>query len=229
MPYCTICNKSFHSLGFARHMAKHRDDAKIRVDCKHYCQCGKTSKVHCQKQRQNLPYCHLKSDAAIIPGEVWRDVIGYEGLYAVSNHGRVRSFIRPRLLKFNVNPKSKYHCVQLCKGGTHKRVAVHRLVAAAFLGEPDGRVVNHIDNNPQNNHVSNLEYTTQKGNMQHAVSIGAMPFGEKSGRCKYSSDTILEVRRMLDAGVKVKDVARIFDMSKSYVTQLKNNQHRKRG
>lgn len=113
--------------------------------------------------------------------EVWLAVEGYEGLYEVSDMGRVRSLDRRvaagsgtrvckgRILTPVMN-STGYLQVILCRGSKAKHFLVHRLVAAAFCEHPDGcDVVNHIDNNPSNCEASNLEYTTPKGNTLHAI------------------------------------------------------------
>lgn len=119
---------------------------------------------------------------------MWRDIVGYEGLYQVSDKGVVRSVdrkttgARNRMLKgrelkqiseqFN-NGKYIRLVVDLCKNGRKKRHKVHRLVAEAFIPNPDGLpVINHIDLNPQNNSVDNLEWCDQSDNIKHANKSG---------------------------------------------------------
>lgn len=110
--------------------------------------------------------------------EEWRTVVGFEGSYEVSNHGRVRSLFRTgpagytlmgRILKQSIS--SGYPFVALRdETGAMKAPRVHVLVAQAFLGErPKGLVINHIDYNKRNNHVSNLEYVTHKENIHHSA------------------------------------------------------------
>lgn len=103
--------------------------------------------------------------------EEWKDIENYEGLYQISNLGRVKSLgngksgnSKERILKQKIN-KNGYCCVALCKEGKPKYYQVHRLVAQTFLPNPDNLPqVNHIDENKQNNCVSNLEFCTQKYN-----------------------------------------------------------------
>lgn len=102
----------------------------------------------------------------------WKDVPGYEGLYQVSNFGEVRSLFyrgkeNVRVLKPAANKKGYLHVV-LSKDGKTYTAQVHRLVAIAFIPNPNKLpVVNHIDWNKQNNRVDNLEWCTVKYNCLH--------------------------------------------------------------
>lgn len=102
--------------------------------------------------------------------EVWISIFGYEGLYEVSNIGRVKSLHRKyspgnRILKFNLHPKG-YYAVALCKNNTMKTYRTHALVALAFLGpRPKGLGIDHINNQKTDNRADNLEYVTQRENI----------------------------------------------------------------
>ena len=112
----------------------------------------------------------------IMKKEYWKPVVGYEGLYEVSNFGRVKSlkFGKERILKQSKNKKTKhgYYVVCLSKNGIVKNYLVHRLVAQAFLPNPnDYKEVNHKDENPQNNIVSNLEWCDRLYNVRYGTGI----------------------------------------------------------
>jgi hypothetical protein len=104
--------------------------------------------------------------------EEYRAVKGYEGLYEVSNFGNVKSLkrkgcVRDRLLKFTKNSHG-YFAVSLFNKGYEKKIQVHQLLAIAFLNHvPNGNkiVVDHIDNNPLNNRLDNLQLITQRENL----------------------------------------------------------------
>lgn len=101
--------------------------------------------------------------------ERWRPVRGCEGLYEVSNLGRVRTV--PQILKSYPAKKGGHHQINL---GARRRTYVHRLVAEAFLDPPDvpeRRWVNHKDGNPSNNALSNLEWSTPGENIAHGYQV----------------------------------------------------------
>jgi hypothetical protein len=109
--------------------------------------------------------------------EQWKDIKGYEGLYQVSNLGRVKSlpkisgccFQSEMLIKPHKDHKG-YLYVGLCKNAKYKYFKVHRLVADAFILNPDHKpFINHINYDKANNNVSNLEWVTAKENSQWSL------------------------------------------------------------
>ena len=134
--------------------------------------------------------------------EHWKDICGYEGLYQISDAGRVKSVSRKvryksgyeraipeRILALAQNSRSErdwYYVVSLSKENRIKRCFVHRLVAEHFVPVAHGRnIVNHIDGDKHNNKASNLEWVTPSGNKMHAVYTGldTPTFGIKSVYC----------------------------------------------
>ena len=101
--------------------------------------------------------------------EIWKDIKGYEGLYQVSNLGKVKSLKKhQKILKLSDNGRG-YMFVGLSKNNKRKNKNVHRLVAETFISNYDNLLqVNHKDGNKNNNSVDNLEWVTQKQNLQHA-------------------------------------------------------------
>lgn len=117
---------------------------------------------------------------------IYKDIIGYEGLYQVSNCGYIKSLSRiakskssnhwytknERILKHEIT-KCGYARVQLLKDGIIARHLVHRLVAKAFIPNPDNKPeINHIDGNKLNNNFKNLEWSTISENRIHAIITG---------------------------------------------------------
>ena len=114
--------------------------------------------------------------------ETWRDIEGYEGLYQISNKGRVKSTERikwsgnvyykapERILKACKRVSNGYLFVNLYKDGKRKPCTIHRLVAEAFLPNPDNLPqVNHKDENKENNCISNLEWCSPKYNCNYGT------------------------------------------------------------
>lgn len=105
--------------------------------------------------------------------EIWKPITDYENLYEVSNIGRVKSLNynhtgEEKLLKQKTNKKNGYHTVVLYKYGKTEYPSVHRLVAQAFIPNPDNLPqVNHKDENTENNCVDNLEWCTAKYNLEY--------------------------------------------------------------
>lgn len=101
--------------------------------------------------------------------EIWKDIEGYEGLYQVSNFGRVRSFHCGKIRILNPKaPASGYKMVALRKNGEDKHISIHRLVALAFVpGYAPTLVVNHKDEDTTNNAADNLEWVTSSYNTQY--------------------------------------------------------------
>lgn len=126
------------------------------------------------------------TDNSEIEGEEWRDVVGYEGLYQVSNMGRVRTLIEFSRKKNKiiltpsyrpVGPNGRngsYMMVALIKDGKYKTLTVHKLVAQAFLPNPDNLLhVNHKDEDKHNNCVENLEWCTPAYNNRYGSHLTA--------------------------------------------------------
>lgn len=109
--------------------------------------------------------------------EEWKSIPGYEGLYEISNHGRVKSYqyckkqgTHERILK-PVQQQTGYYFVNLFKDRKMKTIAVHRLVAENFISNPDNLpVVNHKDETRTNNYVENLEWCTHAYNLSYGTT-----------------------------------------------------------
>ena len=145
--------------------------------------------------------------------EVWRDVIGYEGRYQVSNLGRVKRLryeyvdtyksgrhrVKPeRIITANI-AKMGYYMVDLYSSGRRKRCYVHRLVAQSFVPNPDNLFyVNHKDENMLNNRADNLEWCTAAYNVSYGTNrVRSVETRRKNGTYENISDVTR--RRISDA------------------------------
>jgi len=170
--------------------------------------------------------------------ETWIPIVGYEGLYEVSNKGRVRSLdtvqtrsngkcicrfkIKGRIPKpFRTGKNDGYDTVQLSGRENRK---VHRLVAEAFLDNPLGLPeVNHIDGNKRNNAVENLEWVTGQENVEHAVRMGLMKSGDDVPIRKLSSRDVAEIRAAYKPGIRgsgVKSLAKRYGVSSTTMRNI---------
>lgn len=112
--------------------------------------------------------------------EHWKDVPGYDGRYQVSNQGRVKNTKSGRVLKIHTQGRG-YAQTMLSIKGTRSYPLVHRLVAQAFIPNPQNKPhINHIDGNKSHNCVCNLEWCTMRENLLHRHRV----LGQPGGRCK---------------------------------------------
>lgn len=160
--------------------------------------------------------------------EEWRDIEGYEGMYQISNLGRVKSLARKgrpqeRILLASNNGFG-YLVVTLCRG-TQKTFKIHTLVVHAFIGiQPSKHQVNHIDGNKENNALSNLEYCTPQENTRHAWESGLCTYTKK-----LTAEDVIEIRRLYNAGgtthAKLGKMFGVHDSMIGYIVRRKNWQH----
>lgn len=128
--------------------------------------------------------------------EIWKQAPGYEGLYNVSNLGNVFSIVSNRLLTPYL--RKGYKSVWLTKMRIEKNILIHRLVAIAFIPNPENKKeVNHLDGVRNNSLVTNLEWATHAENIQHADKTGLRSNkGENCKTSKLTSQDVFEIRRM---------------------------------
>lgn len=136
--------------------------------------------------------------------EIWKPIQGFENYYQVSNLGNVRSLPRRRKVKNNyrytegimLKPMQKpdYYAVGLSLKGSIKYARIHRLVAQAFIGNPDNKLyVNHIDGNKLNNNASNLEWCTPKENTDHYINSCKEYNGNNNFGIKLKADQVIAI------------------------------------
>lgn len=168
--------------------------------------------------------------------EVWRDVVGYVGLYKVSSLGRVkslpRSFIRkggkPMKLKERIlkpNPiKGGYYQFKFTVLGVEKNLLLHRIVCEAFNGPApaDKPHVNHIDTNKDNNSYLNLEWVSFQENMSHAALHGLRPRGSGNHMHKIEEAEVLEICDLIDKGeMSNNDIADKYGVNHRTISSIK--------
>lgn len=138
--------------------------------------------------------------------EIWKDIAGYEGLYQVSNLGRVKSLAklcghRPKgETILNIQDIRGYKRVTLCKDNKLKKFQIHRLVGLAFIENPENKpCINHKDENKANNNVDNLEWVTWKENTNYGHCIE-----------KFSKKTKKTIQEKCGQKVKCAETGKIF-------------------
>lgn len=164
--------------------------------------------------------------------EQWRDVVGYVGLYEVSDQGNVRSTYRGRNtgrvlathMRTRKGRKTGRH-VALSKEGEVTYFAVSRLVAAAFLGPANGRLVLHWDDDKENDFLSNLRYGSHQENMADKVRNGGSLKGSKHPKAKLTEDLVRLIKTRLAVGECHKALAKEFDVSVGTMQSIKHGRN----
>ena len=156
--------------------------------------------------------------------EVWKAVVGYEGWYEVSDHGRVKRIKAAfgttpgKILKWIVGAQG-YCVVQLSRESHEVLRTVHQLVMAAFVGpRPEGKEINHKDANKMNPRLDNLEYVTSHENHLHASRNGLMSRGEMRHNAVLTEES---VRDILKSNERTVDICRRLGVSRSAINGVR--------
>ena len=166
--------------------------------------------------------------------EEWRQIPGWEGLYSVSNLGRVRS--ERRVIPHSVTgtytvagrvlrPGIGFNGYRLCifrHRGKSKAWHVHRIVALAWIGKPpeDGAMVLHTNGDPHDNRPDNLRYGTHADNMADMVRHGRSRRGTSNSQNKLTREQVLEIRSLCAEGTRVADVAIRYGITRACVSLI---------
>lgn len=167
--------------------------------------------------------------------EYWKNIVGYENLYQVSNYGSVKS-LEKKWFKSNktlhiqkekiIKPrktKDGYLIVNLCKNKKQKTFSIHRIVCIHFLFNLNNKEhVNHKNGIKHDNNVKNLEWCTMDENFTHAKENGLTTKGIKNGRVKLSENDVYQIKFIL-IKVHQKEIAKKFGVSQGLISQIKLN------
>lgn len=157
--------------------------------------------------------------------ENWKDIAGYKGRYQVSDMGRVKSilFKKELILKHGFN-RCGYNYINLSKDKVYVSKTVHRLVALAFISNPENKPqVNHKDGDKNNNSVLNLEWNTSKENNTHSFKTG-LNKGQKgivNKNSKLSEEQVKEIRLIGKTRTLI-SIAKEFNVGKSSISYILN-------
>jgi hypothetical protein len=174
-------------------------------------------------------------------GEKWKDIAGYEGLYQVSNLGRVKSLRRMLLIRHPVGDRyreqperilapgpaeSGHLTVSLAKEGRSKTYQVHTLVLEAFVGPRPGDCLEwhgcHRDGNPTNNVLGNLRWDTRSGNEEDKIAHGRSNRGERNRAVKLTPAQVLEIRERVAKGETSDAIAAIYGVTRGLINAIKS-------
>ena len=155
-----------------------------------------------------------------MPKETWKPVVGYEGIYEVSDLGRIKSLRRrkPKILSGDVS-KEGYRRVWLLREKTN----VARIVLRAFVGKlPKEQEVNHKNGKPSDNRLVNIEYCTRSENLKHSFDILGRDRGrgENGGNSKITAQQVLEIWSLRKSGMKQRLIAKRFGISQVTISAI---------
>lgn len=184
----------------------------------------------------------LSTDLQDLPGEIWKDIKGYEGYYKISNFGRVKTLSRiscgvkkngsrykvitPERIRKPSLMKIGYYGVILNKDKKYKGTYIHRLLGLHFIeNKNNGTQINHINGIKTDNRLENLEWVSAAENIIHAKKIGLMKpliFSNlKSSR--FTKDEVYFIRYVCDNGlIKKRRVARYFNVCHGTIVSISN-------
>lgn len=154
--------------------------------------------------------------------EIWKDVLNYEGLYLISSHGRVASIKKEIIMKLSPHVGTGYLKISL-KKDKYKTFLVHRLVLQSFRCE-SSLVCNHINGIKTDNNLSNLEFCTQKQNINHSISkLGNCRKGIRNSQALLNENQVKDIIKLLRKKTKLVDIAKLYKVSPVTIGDIKQN------
>lgn len=166
--------------------------------------------------------------------EQWKNVVGYEGLYRVSNMGRIKRMIgyqckTERILKPSFCNGNRYPQVILCKNGKTQNKKLHHLVLEAFRGQRPTfyHECRHLDGNSRNSRLINLQWGTKSENVKDAIKHGTRfqsdCRGSKNGRSKLTETDVQKIKKILSKNsMTQKAIGQLFGISEQTIHHIKN-------
>jgi hypothetical protein len=158
--------------------------------------------------------------------ENWKDIPGWKGVYQISDHGRVKSFRwnKEKILKIQ-SDRLGYQFIMLhVSAGVRDRRLIHRIVAQAFLSNPENKPeVNHKDLNKSNNHISNLEWNTRSENIRHSIENGHhyIPKGVEQPKAKINDEIARDIKLELRNGKMPLEISKTLNVPYCIVKDIK--------
>lgn len=170
--------------------------------------------------------------------EIWKDIKYYEGIYQISNIGRVKRLkrslkrkdgkmysVKEKILKTSYD-RDGYLFITLRKDEKHKGFRVHRLVAQAFISNITSKeTINHLNGIKDDNRVENLEWCTRSENNKHARKNGLNEVkGERCHLSKVTENEVYIIKGLLKhTTLSQKEIAKIFNVDQTNISCIKNN------
>lgn len=163
--------------------------------------------------------------------ENWKPIKGYEGLYEISDTGKVKSLAKGIVLSLNRLTKCGYRKASLSKDGKAKENRIHRLVALHFIPNTDDKeTVNHKDGNKLNNHVDNLEWSTRTEQVVHSYQLGLKKGhkGSTNAQSKLTDEQVREIKSLYAVqgvgGLSSTKLAKIYGVTHRVILLIVNNE-----